>query len=159
VFASLGLVVNCFSTAYSINNNSLSLGERANKRSYCNVNGTLVPFHQTLTICCHGKLNTRSNDNRLYCCGQSLYSPALSKCCDGILHAINSTNAKPRCCKSMSYDADRFICCKGHVVRKGRFRNTACCDRKTIDFTTQICCEGRVQPSTEGMLMLVSVNQ
>lgn len=148
-FGLLGLYLN------RVNSNAVSYRAWM-KSSYCKMNGHQVSYDSTRSICCNGKLHNRTNDNRLYCCGQSLYSPAISICCNDRLHTISATTAKPQCCKGISYDADRCVCCGAGVLRKRRFRHTACCNKKTMDVTRQVCCEGRVRPSTQGINVFIT---
>lgn len=156
VFVSLKTIcqwtgISCFLVVLPTRSKVSTQGCSSTPNTYCLANGTGVFYDPTRFICCEGKLNRRDDPNKLYCCGQILYSPASSICCNNVLTNFKTAYLRLSCCRGVGYDADKFLCCQGRVTKK-TFDNPGCCAGKELDNTRQICCQGKIQPSTEGML-------
>ncbi|ELU05094.1 hypothetical protein CAPTEDRAFT_228631 [Capitella teleta] len=88
-------------------------------------------------------------------CGDELYDPTESICCDGVLSSLSmcgsTSTSDVRCCGKRAFTDTRLACCGGTLdLKQGDRHNNACCGGFSFDQTTHMCCQGTFHPKPKG---------
>ena len=105
--------------------------------------GSLL-YHPSTHICCSNHfVRLKRFANNTACCANIVYNSLTHKCCNNRVIVRRNLACSP--CVTQYYDATRFLCCGGTVLRpKTSGKQTKCCGLMTFNIVTQRCCTQNV---------------